>query len=457
MEINSTNLNHSIKDCAIDPEKGQVIFTKKEDNTQVIVDECRKKLGVSGILKNTLSKILRGRSVYATFQDESGSKVIISTKYALEKLGIANLRQKPPMSLLSISRFCKRKLEELKSNFVFLKENIKLKLTRKLDVRPFDPQEIGKGADNTAYAMPFHPNKILKTPNLAAGIPVSEEQIQQIALGASNNAYICKKINKKLGKKSNARIIGIQDKPKYRNVKVKIRVKNPQAPASGTPKEASQTAKTLGHFEKRYETNLTKALPSLHPSQKWSAMRQIVIGVEALHSIGVAHRDLKLENLMVLNSNDKSAENFDDGSFRTDIIDWDNACLDHTLGEGAKRDLGARTNGYTFKRDSHKKSGRDDTNLSYEQYDLNMDTFATGVILYKLILGDNEAAPYKSLGFGLTDEAVNIDETLRNKCDPRLVDLIKKMCNPEIGNRISMKEVNEILKNIASEGNPIWT
>lgn len=51
-------------------------------------------------------------------------------------------------------------------------------------------------------------------------------------------------------------------------------------------------------------------------------MKEIVAGVKHMHSLGIAHRDLKVENVLLHNKNFKLC---DFGSASTDTLDYNSA------------------------------------------------------------------------------------------------------------------------------------
>ena len=143
---------------------------------------------------------------------------------------------------------------------------------------------------------------------------------------------------------------------------------------------------------------------------------QVVDAVRHLHSFGIAHRDLKLENVCIHNDTVKIID-LDYAAHRSEKIDSFPGAPEYVAPEV----------------------------FAFRQYDLRAaDVWALGVILYALVMG---SLPFK---FGRRNNLHEIRCTLRHGVDlekvnvsPHLRDLLRRMLDQQPSKRISIHGVHD--------------
>lgn len=162
--------------------------------------------------------------------------------------------------------------------------------------------------------------------------------------------------------------------------------------------------------------------------------RDMILGIEYLHSQGVIHRDIKADNLLL--DEDDVVKIADFGV--SEILDPANDTITKNAGSPAYMapELAALSSSTTLKQHAASK-GIDVSSLSGKSTDI----WSMGVTLYLLVFGK---LPFKSGNMvDLFDTIVNEEAPIPNGTDPNLVDLFSKILAKAPKNRITMADLRE--------------
>lgn len=162
--------------------------------------------------------------------------------------------------------------------------------------------------------------------------------------------------------------------------------------------------------------------------------RDMILGIEYLHSQGVIHRDIKADNLLL--DEDDVLKIADFGV--SELLDPGNDTITKNAGSPAYMapELAALSSSTTLKEHAASK-GIDVSSLSGKSTDL----WSMGVTLYLLVFG---VLPFRSdTVVGLFDKIVSEDPYIPEGTDPNLADLFSKILAKAPKNRITMDQLRE--------------
>lgn len=182
------------------------------------------------------------------------------------------------------------------------------------------------------------------------------------------------------------------------------------------------------------DDNAVKPGPMYTPDQCRLYFRDMILGIEYLHSQGVIHRDIKADNLLL--DEDEVVKIADFGV--SEILDPANDTITKNAGSPAYMapELAALSSSTTLKEHAASK-GIDVSSLSGKSTDI----WSMGVTLYLLVFG---VLPFRSHTMvDLFDKIVNEDVHIPESTDPNLADLFSKILAKAPRNRITMDELRE--------------
>lgn len=174
--------------------------------------------------------------------------------------------------------------------------------------------------------------------------------------------------------------------------------------------------------------------PRFTPDQCRLYFRDMILGIEYLHSQGIIHRDIKADNLLL--DEDDVLKIADFGV--SEIMDPANDTITKNAGSPAYMapELAAISSSISLKEHAATK-GIDVSSLSGKSTDI----WSMGVTLYLLVFG---MLPFRSdTMVDLFDKIVNEDVFIPEGTDPNLADLFTKILAKAPKNRITMDQLRE--------------
>ena len=154
--------------------------------------------------------------------------------------------------------------------------------------------------------------------------------------------------------------------------------------------------------------------------QAWSIGRQLFTAVSHLHNLGIVHRDIKLENILL--TTDGDAKLID---FGMSVQIGNSACLSSCCGSGhyMAPDI-------LLTRSGHRK-----------RYGKEVDVWAAGVVLYVLLFKKYPFASPADNNKSSPSDIITAAYHVPADADPNAVDLLAKIFTIDPSNRITANEV----------------
>lgn len=147
---------------------------------------------------------------------------------------------------------------------------------------------------------------------------------------------------------------------------------------------------------------------------------QLVIAIKYLHSYGIVHRDLKLENIMMSDNSEKAIPK---------LVDFGLAKM---IGPNEKADEPFGTLGYVAPEV-----------LKKDPYSFSCDIWSLGCILYALLSGSlpfDDENQKETIRLTL-ESKLNFEKPSWNAISSDCIDLIKKLLEKDPMRRITLKEI----------------
>lgn len=207
----------------------------------------------------------------------------------------------------------------------------------------------------------------------------------------------------------------------------------------------------FGSLGSRYnQGTLLDVCPGKSIEDKIKLLERPFHGMAALHSVGVAQRDIKSKNICV-----------NDG--KADLIDFGASCV-YDKEFNLETDTRNGTSGYFIPRDMENinKLKNEGKLEDYQEMDFKMDLHAFGTVLYEIFtLKEGETERDLKTPFPIDNRGkINFEGKFQEQplreagCPERMIALIKEMCGPSTEKRTTEQlyhEYKEIINDLGNE------
>lgn len=176
--------------------------------------------------------------------------------------------------------------------------------------------------------------------------------------------------------------------------------------------------------------------PRRPPQQRWIAKTflGIINGLAELHSKGVIHRDIKLENIVIDNEYTPKLCDFA-------FCEWDTL---RRRGPANVNDILQKERGHVLGTPGYISPEV----ISHSKASVASDIFSLGILLYEMTTARSAFGNFSSANPDLREVIEPSELIFHRRCPPDLVDLIREMVSPKANERPQMEKIIEFFENI---------